>query len=117
MKLVTFTYKGNTHIGALVNRDGKEQVVDLNSAEPGLPTDRITFLEQGEAARKLAEKALSGRSVPLAEVKLHAPIPRPGYISCIGFNYKDHAAETRQPLPKFSIVSAKYANVLLPNAE
>src|SRR5258708_7140163 len=117
MKLVTFTYKGNTHMGALVNRDGKEQVVDLNSAEPGLPTDMIAFLEQGEAARKLAEKALSGKSVPLADVKIQAPIPRPGKIICIGLNYKDHAAETGQALPNFPIVFAKYANAVLANGE
>src|SRR5258708_15751411 len=103
MKLVTFTYKGNTHIGALVNRDGKEQVVDLNSAEPGLPTDMITFLEQGEAAHKLAQKALSGKSVPLADVKLHPPIPRPGKIICIALNYNDHAPQPAHTLPNFPL--------------
>ena len=35
----------------------------------------------------------------LAEVKLTAPIPRPGKILALGLNYRDHAAEANMALP------------------
>jgi acylpyruvate hydrolase len=117
MKLVTFTHDGKTHLGVLRSQDGTDVVVDLNEAQPSLPTDMIAFLAAGDSARKLAEQALSGKSYPLASVKLHAPIPRPGKIICIGLNYSDHAAETGQAIPSYPVVFAKYANTVIASGE
>jgi 2-keto-4-pentenoate hydratase/2-oxohepta-3-ene-1,7-dioic acid hydratase in catechol pathway len=112
MKLVTFSRNGSTHIGALVTQDGQERVVDLNAAQPSLPTDMVAFLAAGDAARAHAEAAIaSGPSYPLADVKLLAPV-RPGKFICIGLNYRDHAIETNSPLPDFPIVFAKYSNAI-----
>ncbi len=111
MKLVTFSRNGTTHIGALVTQDGQERVVDLNEANPSIPSDMIAFLEGGDETRALAEAALGGPSYPLAEVKLLAPV-RPGKFICIGLNYKDHAEETGSALPDFPIVFAKYSNAI-----
>ncbi len=113
MKLVTFTQNGASHIGALINSNGQDMVVDLNVAQPGLPSDMIGFLSAGESARKLAEKALSAKAIPLSSVKLQAPIPRPGKIICIGLNYRDHALETGQPIPEYPVVFSKYANSVI----
>ncbi len=113
MKLVTFTQNGSSRIGALITRDGQEMVVDLNAAQPDLPTDMFAFLAAGDKARALAEKALTGKAVRLSAVKLQAPIPRPGKIICIGLNYRDHAMETGQAIPQFPVVFAKYANTVI----
>ncbi len=50
---------------------------------------------------------------PLADLRLTAPIPRPGKIICIGLNYRDHAAETGKPVPTEPIMFAKFANSLV----
>src|SRR5207247_10407097 len=57
------------------------------------------------------------QSYPLSNVKLHAPIPNPGKIICIGLNYSDHAAETGQALPKFPVVFTKYSNTVIAHGE
>ena len=114
MKLVTFTHNGHSRIGALV-ADGT--IVDLNRANPLLPTDMLAFLAGGADAKKLAEKALA---IPLpsavlsqSAVTLQAPLPRPGKILCIGLNYRDHAAESNQPIPDHPTVFAKYNNTVV----
>src|SRR6185312_16774001 len=46
--------------------------------------------------RKLQEGGLAVRAndlVPLEQLRVHAPIPRPGTIYCSGANYKKHVAE------------------------
>ncbi|MBI3958249.1 MAG: hypothetical protein HY328_05520 [Chloroflexi bacterium] len=115
MKLVTFIHNGHSRIGALAG-DGK--IVDLNRADPTLPTEMLAFLAGGAAAQNLAEKAVvsapSAAVLARAAVTLQAPIPRPGKILCIGLNYRDHAAESNQPLPEYPTVFAKYNNLPLP---
>jgi len=117
MKLVTFNYQGNTRIGVLQIRDGHEIIVDLKLAEPQLPTDMIEFLKGGAATLQMAEKAVATASseaiLDRSTVTLKAPIPRPGKIICLGLNYRDHAEESNQPLPKYPIVFSKYTNTVI----
>ena len=40
-------------------------------------------------------------------------IPRPGKIVCVGLNYRDHAAEGGQDLPKAPLLFAKWPNMLI----
>jgi len=55
---------------------------------------------------------------PLAEVRLLAPVPRPGKIICVGLNYRDHARETGQAIPTEPVLFSKYANsVVGPGAD
>ena len=51
--------------------------------------------------------------VRLEEARLHAPVPRPGKVICIGLNYEDHAEETGAPIPEKPIVFAKFANSVI----
>lgn len=115
MKLVTFVQNSSTRIGALVTRNSEDRVVDFSQAAPSLPTDMLTFLQGGQATLAAAQTAVANASdsLPLAAVKLLAPIPRPSKIICIGLNYSDHAAETGQPIPKYPIVFSKYANTVI----
>jgi 2-keto-4-pentenoate hydratase/2-oxohepta-3-ene-1,7-dioic acid hydratase in catechol pathway len=47
----------------------------------------------GQAARRIASGKSRAKGVPLARVKLLAPLPVPGNIYCAGANYTDHVAE------------------------
>jgi 2-keto-4-pentenoate hydratase/2-oxohepta-3-ene-1,7-dioic acid hydratase in catechol pathway len=119
MKLVTFSRNGVTHLGALHSRNGAEVVVDLSAALPAeFAADMVTFLAAGEPARQRAQAALtSAPAYPRSEVKILAPIPRPGKIICIGLNYSDHAAETGQALPTYPVVFAKYNNTVIAHGD
>ncbi|MEZ4667465.1 MAG: fumarylacetoacetate hydrolase family protein [Anaerolineae bacterium] len=119
MKLVSFVHNGATYIGALVTLNGEERVINFKQADPALPTDMIGFLQGGKNTHAAAQKAFANvtTSVPLAEVKLLAPIPRPGKIICIGLNYSDHAAETGQPIPQYPIVFSKYSNTVIASGD
>ncbi len=111
MKLVTFSRNGATRLGALRG----QQVIDLNQADSSLPSDMLAFLEAGESALQAARKAVdhTTNGIALSEVRLRAPIPRPGKIICIGLNYRDHAAETGQAIPQYPVVFSKYANTVV----
>jgi 2,4-diketo-3-deoxy-L-fuconate hydrolase len=47
------------------------------------------------------------------EVRLGAPIARPGKVVCIGLNYRDHAAESTMALPVEPIVFMKAPNTVV----
>jgi 2-keto-4-pentenoate hydratase/2-oxohepta-3-ene-1,7-dioic acid hydratase in catechol pathway len=64
------------------------------------------------------QSVATGAPRPLAELRLQAPVPRPGKIVCVGLNYRDHANETGQPIPSEPVLFSKYANsVVGPGAE
>lgn len=64
-----------------------------------------------------ARAASAGESVALDEVRLHAPVLDPQKIVCIGLNYRDHAEETGQEIPKAPMWFAKFANSLIGSGE
>ena len=82
MKLVTCLYEGTQHVGALTD-DGVMFLPypDMNALiEAGLPA---------------VKGAVSEKTVPLADVTLLAPVPRPRQdVICLGMNYVDHAEES-----------------------
>ncbi len=85
MKLYTFEYNGAPRLGA--ERMGK--LVDLGG-------DMLTLIRQGEAGLQAATAVLqsdAALSYGFDEVKLLAPIPRPGKILCSGINYAGHKEE------------------------
>lgn len=109
MRLVTFrpTVNAASRLGALVGSD----VVDLCKlgkihGHP-IPDNMLDFIEMGPSAMKTTTALLSvfegnfpmGVSVPLENVKLLAPIPRPKKnIFGIGLNYVEHVAESSKAL-------------------
>jgi 2-keto-4-pentenoate hydratase/2-oxohepta-3-ene-1,7-dioic acid hydratase in catechol pathway len=60
-----------------------------------------------------AADAAAGESIALTDVRLHAPVLDPQKIICIGLNYRDHAEETGQEIPKAPMWFAKFANSLI----
>lgn len=114
MKLVTVLDHNETRLGALVSRGAQNYFLDLNRAQPNLPSDIIAFLQAGDAAMALAQQTIAQSDerllVPQSQVTLLAPIPRPGKIICIGHNYHGHASATP---PVFPDVFAKFSNVVI----
>ncbi len=115
MKLVTFVKDGAYQPGAMVERDGREAIVDLLAVNASLPASIRALLEAGPAALQRAAAAAETADdvLDMADVKLAAPVPNPDKILCIGLNYADHAAESGQPLPDFPIVFSKYSNTVI----
>ena len=102
MKLVTFSHQGATRIGFVAG----EEVVDLAAAAPDLPQEMSAFLAAGANALEQA-RSTSGPRLPLASVKLEAPVLRPPKFLAIGLNYADHVAESGIEKPKHPVVFNK----------
>jgi len=94
MLLVTFIEGGKSRLGILDRARG--EVVDLSRVAPELPLDMLAFIALGESGLAEARRALAGGTgrLPLAQVRLTAPIPKPARnIFCVGKNYREHAQE------------------------
>jgi acylpyruvate hydrolase len=110
MRLATFELHGARCIGAVVG----DRIVDLPAAHKGwlesqggnleqtLPNDMVALLQRGEEGLASAQAAVRYASGPttgqrlsysFADVKLKAPIPRPGKILAAEFNYPEHIRE------------------------
>jgi ureidoglycolate lyase len=108
MKLATFRRSGGpAALGVVVEND---RLVPLGS----IARDMIDLIARWGAleadARRLAD---AGRdAVLLSEVRLLAPLPRPGKIMAIGLNYADHIAETGAQTPPHQIWFSKQINAV-----
>jgi len=54
-----------------------------------------------------AVEAATDRTIPVADVDLLAPVPRPGKIICVGLNYHDHAEEQGKEVPNSPLLFGK----------
>jgi len=68
-------------------------------------------LEQLSAV--VAERVAAGRVAKFDGERIGAPLARPHQILCIGLNFRDHAAETGQPIPDEPILFTKSPNTLV----
>jgi 2-keto-4-pentenoate hydratase/2-oxohepta-3-ene-1,7-dioic acid hydratase in catechol pathway len=101
VKLVTFTHDTRTRIGVVSDNS----VVDLSVDAPDLPTNMLDFLCAGDRAMDTAREALAraGPCIPIALVRLEAPVMRPGKFLAIGLNYADHIEESGIEKPRHQI--------------
>ncbi|MBA4045780.1 MAG: 5-carboxymethyl-2-hydroxymuconate isomerase [Sphingomonadales bacterium RIFCSPHIGHO2_01_FULL_65_20] len=113
MKLCTFTADGVTRTGI---------VVDDTVVETGVPGSMIDLIRDWDRLKpELETRAASGGGVPLASVRLEAPVQRPGKIFAIGLNYADHIAESGLGTPERQVwftkaqtsVNAPYDPILI----
>ncbi|MEM8709938.1 MAG: fumarylacetoacetate hydrolase family protein [Planctomycetota bacterium] len=127
MKLVSFQRDGQLSTGALLAGDF---VLDFHHPATDLPdadgpldwmdTDGACY----QSARRLVDAhdagqlEAKGAILPLANVDLVAPIPRPGKVICIGLNYRDHAEESGLEVPSEPLVFSKFSSCVVgPEAE
>ena len=83
----------------LVSYDGGFGRLEGDAVGP-MGTDLVRWLAGEETAEDRA-------AVPVHELTLRAPVPRPGKVLCIGLNYRDHAAETGAQIPAEPIIFLK----------
>ena len=91
-----------------------ERVISL--APAGFP-DMISIVGSGPGGRATIEEFIRNSPTeavcPLASVRLLAPVPRPPKLICVGLNYRDHAAEARQEIPKVPTIFTKFSNTVI----
>lgn len=81
MKLATYEYQGKVSVGVVQG----ETIARVESAP-----DMLTLIERGVAGISVARE-----SIPLSQVQLLAPVPRPRKnIFALGRNYAEHAKES-----------------------
>jgi 2-keto-4-pentenoate hydratase/2-oxohepta-3-ene-1,7-dioic acid hydratase in catechol pathway len=98
MKLVTFIHNDKTRVGAAVDGfvvDGKNNTK--------IPATMLEFLNAGPGVLEAMQQQIdSGEGrIPLDQVKLLAPVPRPGKYLAISLNYADHIGETGLEKPEY----------------
>jgi 2-keto-4-pentenoate hydratase/2-oxohepta-3-ene-1,7-dioic acid hydratase in catechol pathway len=95
MRLCRFEAPSGAGVGMVLG----EEVVDLTRGIPQLPSNPVDILAAGPAGLETVEGAAkSAPRLKLKDLKLKAPVLRPGKILGIGLNYRDHAKETgREP--------------------
>lgn len=114
MKLVTFSHNQQIRVGAVL---GDEVVDSLNN--PNIPATMLEFLTAGELAlTAMSEQIDSGKTrLPLAEVKLLAPVPKPGKYLAIGLNYPEHINETSAEKPECPLFFNKQTTCVIAQGE
>lgn len=90
MRYCRFEHKGVAIYGVIEQVRGEEAI-----------TRRVTWLESGDVAT-----ALLDHMVPLANADLLAPV-EPSKILCVGRNYREHASELGNEVPKEPLIFLK----------
>src|SRR6266699_3610922 len=114
MKLIRFGPPGDERPG-LILPDGRR----IDASGFGTDYDQ-TFFESDGLARLARWGARAGAAAPALPdgTRLGPPLSRPSKIVCIGLNYRDHARETGQEVPKEPVIFFKATSSICgPNDE
>jgi acylpyruvate hydrolase len=105
MLLVTFQSARGPRPGVFAGDD----IVDLCTADPALPTDLRGILAANalERVARLRDSAPRAARLPRAGAKLLAPIANPGIVLSVGLNYRQHLEEMKTPIPATPYAFAK----------
>lgn len=102
MKLFRFGKKGEERPGVLMNNNR------YDVAAFGQDYDEQFFGNDGLAKLQQFIQDNPGKLSPVPEdVRLGPPLCRPGKIICVGLNYRDHAIESKAPIPQEPILFFK----------
>lgn len=105
MKYCRFNFEGRTHYGKVEERAGELWIVDLAVA----PEEDLAFrLEHGRAT----SWSFDFEPMPLAGADLLPPV-RPSKIVCVGRNYREHAQELGNEVPREPLLFFKPPSSLL----
>jgi ureidoglycolate lyase len=109
MKLATFLSNGEPEIGVVEG----DEVVSLSRAAPRLAGGMIDLITRwSQIEGEVGRVAQSGPRLALKDVRLMAPIPRPGKILAIGLNYADHIKETGHEMPANQVWFCKHVTAV-----
>jgi 2-keto-4-pentenoate hydratase/2-oxohepta-3-ene-1,7-dioic acid hydratase in catechol pathway len=114
MKLATLRTSEGIQVVGVDGPDGAADYIPLNWVDPTLPHSlkeilaSPTGLERSRAAFQKGKE--EHRTI---QGSLLAPIPDPGKIICIGLNYRDHAEESKMPVPPEPVCFGKFGNTII----
>lgn len=105
----------------LANVEGRAVLVsgdhyfDLAAASGGaLGSDPMTALnslqELAAISARLADLTPTGK---LADAKLGAPVPHPAKVFAVGLNYRNHAVESKLPIPEVPMIFSKFPSCIV----
>ncbi|OZI26366.1 hypothetical protein CAL26_03270 [Bordetella genomosp. 9] len=119
MRFITFEHQGRARAGVLLDSGaaGGRSAALIDGAHPDRPPplralepSMMAWIEHGLVDLSLALKPLSPAPaclLPLADVRLLAPLPNPGKIVGAAFNYLDALAVGNRPVPEEPIIFVK----------
>ncbi|MBN2048553.1 MAG: fumarylacetoacetate hydrolase family protein [Anaerolineaceae bacterium] len=114
MKLVTFQHHGPQLPAIVIQTASGDAVLNLHQALDTHPTRWETLFPLDLAQLSaLAAHPDPSHLIPLDQVKLCAPIPRPGKILCVGLNYRDHAEEGGREIPQYPTIFIKASSAVI----
>jgi 2-keto-4-pentenoate hydratase/2-oxohepta-3-ene-1,7-dioic acid hydratase in catechol pathway len=114
--MANFQQSGKIKSGLLI---GSDQILELTNLfqhlgkDPGLVESDLNFFYNYFSIKDAINAFLKRHNfqnlklIDLSEVKLLSPDIHPSKIVCLGLNYKAHAAETGQKLPKLPMLFSK----------
>jgi len=108
MRLMRLGQPGEERPGLAV---GDDMYIDVSDVV--LDFDEAFFATDGIDHLRSIFDTRSSQAMPIGNQRIGAPIPRPHQILCVGLNYRDHAAETGQPVPDEPILFTKAPNTLI----
>lgn len=99
MRLATYRVEGGEpRAGTVVEIDGTDHVVDIANASGGvLPSDLLAVVAGGTGMHAALAALPTQSAVPVSNVELLAPIPRPGKLLAAAGNYQAHVVEGGRP--------------------
>jgi len=122
VKLAALDVAGQRGIGIV--KDGR--ILSITQASPQLPRSMNELIARYDELRPQLQRLESSSDGwrALSEVRLRAPIARPGKILAIGLNYADHIAEAGREQPKEQVwfmkasssVTGPYDAIQIPKA-
>ncbi|MEY8298922.1 MAG: fumarylacetoacetate hydrolase family protein [Emergencia timonensis] len=130
MRFLTYKYGEKTFLGVLTEDGAK--VLELSKILLGTSSKTMIEFIDGvsnadlDAVRETLDGDADHKGIPLAQVKLLAPITRPIHdILCVGVNYKEHLEETKRWLgdenfqkpPKSIYFSKRAVEIIGPGAD
>lgn len=119
MRIVSFFENSGTRLGVVEG----DNVIDLQSVDPGAPADLGQWLRRSNGDLKpladLAARAPASARRPLDGLKFALPVSTPGKIICLGLNYLDHVKEgpQRDNIPRFQSIFFRMLTSLTPHLQ
>jgi ureidoglycolate lyase len=103
MRLARFSVGGDALLGLV---DG-DHVTTLSDRIPALPREMTGLISAWDELAARVEAVRGKADYNLSEVRLLAPVARPGKVLGIGLNYADHIAEAGMKRPEHQMWFAK----------
>merc|ERR1711920_799049 len=120
MRLLTFSSGSDLpHVGVEVPCSSPAALLDLTAAYAAdgrsLAGGMKQLISEGDGVQEFVNVMLNTglHQLPLASVRVLAPIYDPEKVLCVGMNYRDHCTEQNFPIPEVPLLFNKFASSII----